>query len=262
MTVNIFELWTDTSDTAPFIDCKFNQYDMNVAVTLKANSNFCIHDTNSRKKVNLKLDKDYFQFDFMNKRLIFAISPKRMLLYDTRSYIDRLDKDFQTEHLKCDYLSTFAFTNDENYVYTLSTHNIKKLDLRMLMPVTSCPHLLSQTPSMCKFFNLNGQDAIFASGTNYNERFLYVENYVPQKMPNLLETYHESCLSNGPILKKGLEEHLKLSTTGLSVLPKDEGTSLLWFNFFDLIFLRLQVLICTRPIITAKYFVTRLQTRS
>lgn len=224
--IAIEKIWKHKSNAVPFIDCKLNPYVKDTILSLKSNSYLVLSNVENKKNTPTKLDDDYFQFDFMNDTLIFAISTNNMVIYDTRSNTEKTSKEIETGVLKCDYFSTFTFTADnENYVYVLSTHNIKKIDLRTFSSVTSCPHLLTQPPLICKFFNLNGRETIFASGTNYNERILYVEDYIPQRVPNLLETYQESCLRNGPVIKKGIEERIKLSTTGLAVSLGDKGVS-------------------------------------
>lgn len=220
--VNVDIIWSDSTDTAPYVDFKINQYDTSNAFQLKANENAFLCNLQSGKKFNLKIEGDYFQCDYLDARNVFMISPKAIMIYDTRSFIDRLEIQHEKE-LSCDSLSTFTLCEDNNYVWVSSTHNIRKIDLRTMKSVNTCSHLLSQPPLLSRNLKYLDNKMVIASGTACHERFLYIDNGLCQRLPNLNETYHKMLLRNGPSLKDKLDERLKISTTGLTIIQEDDG---------------------------------------
>lgn len=227
--IKISEVYKTNSAKVPYVDFKVNKYNESVLLELRANNKLSICNWENKKKVNVKLDADCFQFDYINENTVFLISPTESLIYDIRTCSNSAKVKHDKGIFECDYLSTFAIGSNRNYLYNLSTHNILKFDLRMLRVLHKSAHLLEQTPFVCKSLKFEDKQVLCATSSNFDDRILYVDDGICQRIPNVFETYRQMCLHHQPVFKAKLEDRLKLSTTGLCMIPNTKGNNFFYF---------------------------------
>lgn len=211
------ERWS-TNNQVPIIDCKLNKHDRSKLSILGVDAKFLTYDLNENKKRQYNFKEKLLQFEYMSTNSIFLISPSSMYVFDNRTKNVDLKSDHHKGVFLCDSLSTFCFSNSDNYVYVASNHNISKVDLRTLTVVKKWSHLLTHVPSMCATVNDKQDELICVSSQAHDDRVLLIDNVhdtnLCKKIPNMIQTLTETNLKYHYHLNEQILPRLKLSSAG------------------------------------------------
>lgn len=228
--LNFNVIQSETSAEVPYIDIKY--YD-NEVITLKVNHELKIQDLHKRTHdvhifAPVAITDSFGQIDYIDRNNIFFLDRKTVRIFDKRS---RDEQKFliQDDYFKCDDLCTFVLSNDPNYVFLSSVHNILKFDVRSLNIVKTWSHMLSSPPAMMKIKKYEEGELIFLSSQNYKDRVILVSNEnesnLVQIVPDNMETWNECNRSYHFNLYNNNLTRLKNSMVGISILKDDKGES-------------------------------------
>lgn len=225
------------STNVPFIDVKCHKNEIS---TLDLNHQLTIEDIDKEEYDEFSLKSTatsnaFGQIEYLDNNSLIILDRNSLRIFDKRSKEEKVHI-YKNKYFKCDELCTVIPSQDTNYVFVSSRHNILKFDIRKLDFVKRWTHMLSHAPSLMKLRPCNDGELIFVSSQNYNDRIVLLSNEyetnMVQTVPNIIETWQKSNSTYNFKLHNDNVARLKYSTIGISLLESNEGM----YNLFNMVF--------------------------